>query len=901
MTNRNAADADGNFGQRSTEILESISDAFYAVDQDWRFTYVNRRAEEWWGRSRESLVGKIYWAEFPQAVGSEPYKAHVRAAETREVVRLEAVSPILNKWMDISIYPTEGSGLSVYFRDISEKKRAEESLRASELRFRLMADAVPQIVWITDGEGRTEFFNKQWSRYTGVPYEPSTATQVAANHVHPDDADATITAFEKARSTGTPFDVEHRIRSAAGEYRWFLVRAEPYRDASGAIVRWFGSSTDIHDRKLAEEELHELNANLEERVAERTAERNMLATIVETTDVLIMALDLDYNILAINPANADEFERIYGVRPTAGDNILELLRNQPEQQEQVRAGWGAGLQGEHITLIEDFGDPERARPYYEVKFRPLRDESGELIGAYHFVTDVTERLRKEAQLKEAEAARRASEALYRAYFEHSPEALFVIAVEANDGFVVEQVNPAHEASLGFKLEDIRGKRLDEILSPELAEQVLRTYRHVVETGEIHQYRESYELEDGLTHWDTSIVPVRDTDGRIARLIGSSRDVTRQVVAEEALRQSQKLESMGQLTGGVAHDFNNLLTPIIGSLDMLQRLGIGSEREQRLIGGAAQSAERAKTLVHRLLAFARRQPLQSVPVELGKLVEGMADLVASTSGPRVKVSIEVSQNLPPVTADPNQLEMAILNLAVNSRDAMSDGGALTIAAKQEDLATGHQLGLAPGRYVRLSVSDTGGGMDAQTAQRAIEPFFSTKGVGKGTGLGLSMVHGLTAQLGGAMTIDSRPGVGTTVKLWLPVASASAPFSETVQRSVEIAGSGTALLVDDEELVRASTSDMLSDLGYAVFEASSAEEALRLLEDGLVPNVVVTDHLMPGMTGTDLARKLTQQSQAVKVLVISGYAEDDGIAPNVPRLTKPFRQADLAASLAALSQC
>ncbi|CAA9493182.1 MAG: Sensory box histidine kinase/response regulator [uncultured Sphingomonas sp.] len=226
---------------------------------------------------------------------------------------------------------------------------------------------------------------------------------------------------------------------------------------------------------------------------------------------------------------------------------------------------------------------------------------------------------------------------------------------------------------------------------------------------------------------------------------------------------------------------------------------------------------------------------------------MADLVASTSGPRVKVVVDVALDLPPVTADPNQLEMAILNLALNSRDAMPDGGALTITAGAEVVGVGHQSDPAPGSYVRLSVSDTGAGMDAETARRAIEPFFSTKGVGKGTGLGLSMVHELAAQLRGAMTIDSRHSIGTTVKLWLPVASASAPSSETLDRAVEVAASGTALLVDDEELVRASTSDMLSDLGYAVVEAGSAEEALKLLENGLAPDVIVTDHLMPGDDG------------------------------------------------------
>ena len=372
------------------------------------------------------------------------------------------------------------------------------------------------------------------------------------------------------------------------------------------------------------------------------------------------------------------------------------------------------------------------------------------------------------------------------------------------------------------------------------------------------------------------------------------EVAKRAKAEEALRQSQKLESMGQLTGGVAHDFNNLLTPIIGSLDMLQRRGLGNEREQRLIAGAAQAAERAKTLVQRLLAFARRQPLQPVPVDIGKLVAGMADLVVSTSGPRVRVEVDVAPSAPAVTADPNQLEMAILNLAVNARDAMPEGGALTIVAKPDAVAAGHRSGLAPGHYVRLSVSDTGTGMDAETARRAVEPFFSTKGVGKGTGLGLSMVHGLASQLGGTMTIQSRRGFGTVVELWLPVATTKAIEADNSERTVE-APAGTALLVDDEELVRASTADMLSDLGYVVVEAVSAEEALRLVDDGLTPDIVVTDHLMPGMAGTDLARTLKKRRPAPKVLIISGYAEDEGVAPDLPRLTKPFRQAELAASL------
>jgi CheY-like chemotaxis protein/two-component sensor histidine kinase len=367
---------------------------------------------------------------------------------------------------------------------------------------------------------------------------------------------------------------------------------------------------------------------------------------------------------------------------------------------------------------------------------------------------------------------------------------------------------------------------------------------------------------------------------------------------EQLRRLQKLEAMGQLTGGVAHDFNNLLTPIIGSLDMLQRRDGGTERERRLIDGALQSADKAKTLVQRLLAFARRQPLQAQAVNVRQLVSGMAELITSTSGPHVKMVVDIGEDLPFAHADPNQLEMAILNLAVNARDAMPDGGTLTISAKLDEVGEKHRSKLPPGRYIRLSVADTGVGMDETTLARAVEPFFSTKGIGRGTGLGLSMVDGLAAQLRGALAIDSRRGLGTCIELWLPVTDAAAARPEEAVNVGRPTSAGTALLVDDEELVRASTAEMLSDLGYAVVEAHSGEQALRLVDGGLKFDVVVTDHLMPGMNGTDLARALLERFPQSSALVVSGYAEVEGMAPDLPRLTKPFRQGELAAALAEL---
>jgi PAS domain S-box-containing protein len=380
------------------------------------------------------------------------------------------------------------------------------------------------------------------------------------------------------------------------------------------------------------------------------------------------------------------------------------------------------------------------------------------------------------------------------------------------------------------------------------------------------------------------------EGRVARAIAEREEV------QEALRQSQKMEAMGQLTGGVAHDFNNLLTPIVGTLDMLQRRGVGGEREQRLISGAVQSADRARTLVQRLLAFARRQPLQPVPVDVAKLVNGMGDLVASTTGPQIRVVVDAPPDLPAAMADPNQLEMALLNLSVNARDAMQEGGTMRISASTEWVGQGHRSQLPTGDYLCLSVADTGIGMDASTLARAVEPFFSTKGVGKGTGLGLSMVHGLASQLKGALTIQSSPGLGTNVELWLPrsmtVPATALRIDDAPERRTP---RGIVLLVDDEELVRASTAYMLADLGYRVIEASSGEEALHLLDAGEHVDLIVTDHLMPGINGTDLARIVRTSRPGTAILLVSGYAEHEGLDPDLPRLAKPFRKSELAASL------
>ncbi|WP_242138949.1 PAS domain-containing protein [Sphingomonas sp. TREG-RG-20F-R18-01] len=666
------------------------------------------------------------------------------------------------------------TGIFVGGYDITDRVRAEADQHESETRYRTLFEAIDSGFCIIelrfDADRRPVDYriveaNSAFERQTGLVG----ATGRWIREIVPDLEQHWFDFYGRVALTGEPAQFENEA-TAFG--RWYDVHA--YRTGALEQNRVAVLFNDITDRRRADRALRELNENLEMRVEERTAERNLLAKIIESTDVMVLVSDLDYTILAINRANADEFERIYGVRPAVGDNMLDLLAHLPEERAAVRQTWGRGLAGEEITLLTQHGAADRDRPWYEVKFRTLRDAQGTPVGCYQFVTDVTQRIRDQ-------------------------------------------------------------ERLDE--------------------------------------------------------------------AEEALRQSQKMEAMGQLTGGVAHDFNNLLTPIVGSLDMLMRRGVGGDREQRLFDGALQSAERAKTLVQRLLAFARRQPLQPVPVDVAALVASMAGLIETTLGPTIDVRLVLAPDLPPARADANQLEMALLNLAVNARDAMPDGGTLQLSARHEHIAVHHQTGLVAGDYVRLAVVDSGEGMDSATRARAIEPFFSTKGIGQGTGLGLSMVHGLAAQLGGGLAIDSSPGLGTTIALWLPV-SATAPVRQGEdqgrQRRPAHRAHGRALLVDDERFVRLSTGNMLNDLGYDVTEAASAEDALALLAEDDGFTLLVTDHLMPGMNGTELARTVRATWPRLPVLIVSGYAELDGVASDLPRLTKPFRSAELAAALAEMTQ-
>ncbi len=781
---------------------------------------------------------------------------------------------------------------------------AQAALRASEERLRIAqaAGGVGTFEYVPEGE--RILVSPEFCRIWGVDVVEEAPLGYFMSLIHPDDR-SRVDAAQDARAENVSDPVEYRIvRPDTGETRWLARRGEPIRDPSTGQIRWYGVVYDISDRKAAEEALRE--------------REEQLSAFIDQATAGFAQVDLSGRFTLVN-------DRFCAIAGRSREELLTMKMQEITHPDDLPANIvkfeRAVADGTPFAHEKRYVRPNGSTVWVNNSVSVIRRPSGEPYGILAVTIDVTER-------RSAEAAVRENEARLRALTDNLP------------GGMVYQVSTGRDGSerrflfVSQSCEKLTGYQAEAILADPMVAYGMIEGEHAARIAQAEEAalaeNRAFDVQcrfrradgaarwariisaprpapDGTTIWDGIMIDVTDQK-RAEEMLRNLNETLEQRVAEraeelalaqEALRQAQKMEAMGQLTGGVAHDFNNLLTPIIGSLDLLHRKALGGEREQRLVEGALQSAERAKILVQRLLAFARRQPLQPGPVDLPELVRGMVELVASTSGPQIRIETRIEPPLPFARADANQLEMAILNLAVNARDAMPGGGVLTVGVTAETVDAGQVAGLAPGRYVRLTVTDTGVGMDAATLARAVEPFFSTKGVGRGTGLGLSMVHGLAAQLGGALTLESREGEGTVAALWLPV-SDSVPESAAARAEPEAAPAGkagTVLLVDDEPLVRASTADMLVEMGFEVVEADSGADALALI-DTRVPDLVITDHLMPGLSGTDLALILAAERPGLPVLIVSGYAELDGLPADLPRLTKPFRQADLAERIAGL---
>lgn len=528
---------------------------------------------------------------------------------------------------------------------------------------------------------------------------------------------------------------------------------------------------------------------------------------------------------------------------------------------------------------------------------PIRDSSGTLLGFAKITRDLTDRKMAEETLKQSEQQFRL---LVQSVTDY---AIYMLTADGR----VSNWNPGAQRIKGYTPDEVIGQHFSMFYTPEDREagEPQRTLSIAKREGRFENkgWRQRKDGTRFLAH--VVVDPIWGDTGTLLGFAKITRDITEAAQAQQALEQTrealfqaQKMQAIGQLSGGIAHDFNNLLTVILGNLEIVRKRLGDDPKLTRLLDNATQGALRGVSLTQRMLAFARRQELKAESVDIPALVQGISGLLRSSLGPSVKIETCFSPEPEPVLADVNQLELAILNLATNARDAMPGGGTLVLGTRTEVILEHSHSSLAPGRYVCLTVSDTGEGMDDATLSSAMDPFFTTKGVGKGTGLGLSMVHGFIEQMGGRFVLRSEKGTGTTAELWLPVAKTGAVAGPQVtEPDTPQVPRLNVLVVDDDGLVLTSTCLLLEDLGHRVSVAESVAQALQLIENEQHFDLVITDMAMPQMNGAQLAQAIRILQPTLPIILATGYADRlEGFAAALPRLSKPFTQINLVEVIA-----
>ncbi|PVZ52619.1 hybrid sensor histidine kinase/response regulator [Pseudomonas sp. B1(2018)] len=632
-------------------------------------------------------------------------------------------------------------------------------------------------------------------------------------------------------------------------------------------------------------------------------DQNRPSTVEDKRFRLLIDAVIDYAIYMIDPdgiitswnAGARRFKG-YEEAEILGEHFSRFYTDEDRRaglpQRALDTALGEGrFEGEGWQVRKD-----GSHFWSHVVIDPIFDPSGTLLGFAKITRDLTDRRVAEEILKQ-------SEQQFRLLVQSVTD--YAIYMLSPDGRV-SNWNLGAQRIKGYLPEEVIGQHFSIFYTPEdrEAREPQRTLDIAVREGRFEN--KGWRMRKDGTRFLAHVIvdPIWGDTGTLLGFAKITRDITdvthaQQVLEQtrEALFQAQKMQAIGQLSGGIAHDFNNLLTVILGNLEIVRKRVTDNPKLTRLIDNATQGALRGVSLTQRMLAFARRQELKSEPVRIPALVEGISGLLRSSLGPSVKIETRFPEDLEPVLADLNQLELAVLNLATNARDAMPNGGTISFSARNREVTDTATSSLAPGGYVCLSIADTGEGMDETTLVSAMDPFFTTKGVGKGTGLGLSMVHGFIEQLGGRFILKSQKDHGTTAELWLPVATGDSPV-KPVAEAPAVTGPGlSVLVVDDDNLVLTSTCLLLEDLGHRVISASCGARALELFNSEPQIDLVITDMAMPQMSGAQLANAIRILRPDVPIILATGYAERlEGFAAHLPRLPKPFTQLNLVEVIA-----
>jgi len=736
-----------------------------------------------------------------------------------------------------------------------------------------LLDNIPGMVYRGMPDWSLTFVGSEVERLTGYsPGEILGTPMVWRGLIHPDDFRSVQETIRFCVRRRDPIlRMEYRIVRKDGECRWINDRRRMFYDEGGKLLCVDGLCLDISDQKKAE---LDLRAAFEGAEAERARSEAIIAGMgdgisIHSPDLVILYENRVLQEL-MGKREGDTCHRFHGCLPRGNEGC-------PIRKTFTDGG---------IHTIETEAVTGRGSVAVEVTTSPIRGVGGEVASVVCIVRDISGRKRDEEERRRLAAA-----------VEHAADAILVTDAE----WIVQYVNPAFEKVTGYAREEVLGRNPYILAADGENIRVYLGIEEKIRSGSPWKGRMKNKRKDGvLLEQDTVIYPIRDPGGKIVNHVIASRDITREVLLEKQARTAQQMEAVGTLAGGIAHDFNNALTGIIGFADLLRMRLEKEPKLQRDVDEILKCAERASTLTRQLLAFARRQVIEPVSLGLNTVVRDLSRLMKKVSGESIEVRTRLTGGIPPVFADRGQLEQVLLNLCLNSRDAMPGGGEFFVSTdtvawageRVEDTAV-----MAAGQYVLLSVADSGSGMDDATRKRAFEPYFTTKAPGKGTGLGLSMVYGIVKQNGGFVFLDTRPGKGTTFRIYFPASEAVSSEKAEWKEAAVKGGVETILLAEDEEAIRNLAERSLRGYGYEVLAARDGAEAVALFAAHPEIAIAVLDVVMPRLGGKEALDAMRRIRPELKALFTSGYSTDRIhesfiLLPGIEFLPKPYGPASLA---------
>jgi two-component system, cell cycle sensor histidine kinase and response regulator CckA len=868
---------------RLQEAVDGSNEIVFMTDPQGVFTFINPAFTRTYGYTAEEIVGMATPRILKSGlIAPEVYKEFWQMLLEKRRVQVE----IVNKTKDGRILTIEGSASAILDargnttgflgiqRDVSEQKRAKDLLEHNEERMRLAVGAASLSIWDWDIATNSITLSGT-SLETLLGLKPGTFPQQLEGFIgliHPEDRQLVQDSVQRTLTHGSEYDIEFRFLRTDGTNVWVSARGQAFRDAGGKPVRMIGVARDISDRRLAEAALR----------ASETRYRRLF----EAAKDGILILDADTgSVVDVNPFLTDLLG--HPKEAIIGTKIWEL----GAFRDIAASRWSfAELQAKAYVRYDDLPlESSDGRPI-EVEFvsNVYQSNGGRVIQCN--IRDITDR-------KRAEAALRESDVRFQLIAENVADLIAVLDLEGRRLYN----SPSYKELIG-EPDEMRGTLSFNEIHPDDRERIKQIFQETVRTGRGQRAEFRFLLPNGNVRFiESQGSTIRDEAGKTIRVLVVSRDVTERKQLQEQLVQSQKMEAVGRLAGGVAHDFNNLLTVINGYSDLMLESPAAEGHDRRHLEEIRRAGQRAAALTSQLLAFSRKQIVAPRVLDLNAVVEGAQKMLRRIVGEDVEFVARLSKPLGQVKADPGQVEQVVMNLVINARDAMPKGGKLVIETSNtklgEDYARSHSF-VAPGDYVMLVLSDTGCGMDAETQAHIFEPFYTTKEQGKGTGLGLSTVFGIVKQSEGHINVYSEVGKGTTFRVYFPRIKASVDaVSEERVEAFPVSGTETVLLVEDEPGVRSLALLVLQSNGYTVLAAASPQEALALAAQHLgTIHLLLTDVIMPGLNGRELAIRLVASRPDIKTLFVSGYTADaigqHGILDaGVAFLPKPFTPHDL----------